>query len=80
MIKVHITSPVLPGKRMKTKLEKLIRLTVKDDNCEIRFFHEDKDFYGMLNYQILVVDGALHELNDLRNEILTAILTMLIGK
>jgi hypothetical protein len=80
MIKVQITAPVLPGKRMKTKLEKLIRLTVKEKNCQIQFFQEGRDFYGQENFQIMVVDGGLNELVDLRNEILTAILQMLIGK
>lgn len=80
MIQVQITSPVLPGKRMKTKLENLIKKVTKDDNCKIQFFNDAWDFYGHVNFQILVMDQALHELVDLRNEILTEILTMLIGK
>ena len=79
MIKVQITTPVMPGKTIKTKLEKVIKAVAKDDNCQIQFFNEGKDFYGQLNFQILVMDGGLHELNDLRNEMLTEILTVLIG-
>ena len=69
----------MPGKTIKTKLEKVIKAVAKDDNCQIQFFNEGKDFYGQLNFQILVMDGGLHELNDLRNEMLTEILTVLNG-
>ena len=80
MIKVQITTPVLPGKRTKTKLEKVIKAVAKDDNCQIQFFNEGRDFYGQKHFKILVMDGGLNELDDLRNEMLTEILTMLIGK
>ena len=80
MIDVQITTPVLPGSRMKTKLEKTIKAVVKDEVCNINFYLEGKDFYGQTNFQILVMDASKHELDDLRNKILAEILTMLIGK
>jgi hypothetical protein len=84
MILVQITSPVLPGKKTKAKLEKLIKAVVlevaKDDVCNIYFYNDGKDFYGQVNFQILVMDSGKNELDDLRNEIYTQLLTMLIGK
>ncbi len=65
---------------MKAKLEKTIKAVEKDDVYNINFYQEGRDFYGQTNFQILVMDASRRELNDLRNEILAALLTLLIGK
>jgi hypothetical protein len=84
MIHVQITTPVLPGKRAKAKFEKLIKEVVlkatKDDVCNISFYQDGKDIYGLTNFGMLVMDSGRNELDDLRNEIYTQILTMLIAK
>ena len=84
MIQVQITTPILPGKTTKAKLEKVIRKVVldsaKDDVCNINFYQDGKDIYGQVNFGMLVMDAGRHELTELRNEIFTQILTTLIGK
>ena len=62
--------------RIKTKL-----VMVNNWQQLIEYLLENEtSLYGQMNFGMLVMDASRRELDDFRNEILTAILTMLIGK
>ena len=79
MIEVQITTPVLPNVKMQNKLIRRINEITKDEATKVKMFEEGKDFYGHVNFQVLVMDATRHELDELRNEVYCAILTMLFG-
>lgn len=79
MIQVQILTPIMPNEHMKKKLSERFSKITKDKDTAIKYFEEGRDCYGHVNFQVLVMDAARHELDDLRNEVYCAILTMLFG-
>ena len=77
MIYVQITTPILPKKATEIKLIDHIKKIVKDPKCKVQFFKAGRDFYGQLNFDIMVMDEENREKIAIRNEVMKAVFTTL---
>jgi hypothetical protein len=74
---VQITSPVLPNEAMKSLLSERIKALVPKGDCNIGFYNSGFDSFGQLKFDVFVMDSDRHELDDLRNTIITELFSVL---
>jgi hypothetical protein len=77
MIYVQITTPVLPKKATQAKIISLVKKTVKDTDCKVEIFESGIDSYGQRKFDILVMDRDRWEQQEIRNDVMTAIFSVL---